>query len=71
MQWIIDRIEGDIAVCEREDGGFEELTLRELPGGAREGSVLAKNSDGAWVLDPETERERRKRLFAMQEGLFR
>jgi len=70
MQWIIDRIENGIAVCEREDGGFEQFPLAELPEGAREGSVLAKDGGGAWALDLETERERRARLFKMQEGLF-
>ena len=71
MQYIIDRIENDVAVCEREDGGFEDIPLRELPKGAREGSVLVKDGDGAWALDLETEQERRARLFEMQEGLFK
>ena len=71
MQWIIDRVENGIAVCEREDGGFDNIPLRELPKGAREGSVLVKDRVGAWALDLKTERERRARLFEMQEGLFK
>ena len=70
MQYIIDRIENDIAVCEREDDGFEHIALRELPEGAREGSVLVKDG-GTWALDLQTERERRARLFELQEGLFK
>jgi len=70
MQWIIDRFEGDIALCEREDGGLEQIPLAELPDRAREGSVLVKGGGGAWALDLETERERRARLFKTQEGLF-
>jgi len=69
MQYIIDRIEGGLAVCEREDGGFEDVPVRLLPKGAREGSVLAFQ-DGAWALDLRAEQERRERLFGKQEGLF-
>jgi len=69
MQYIIDRIEGGIAVCERADGGFEDIPLDQLPGGAREGSVLVLR-DGAWALDLKAEQERRKQLFEKQEGLF-
>ena len=69
MQCIIDRIEGDVAVCEREDGSHIEIPRLCLPDGAREGSVLAWTGD-AWVLDLQAESERRKRLFAKQEGLF-
>jgi len=69
MQYIIDRIEGELAVCEREDGAMEELPLAELPENVRDGSVLVLQ-DGAWALDPQAEEERRARLFARQEGLF-
>jgi len=69
VQYIIDRIEGDLAVCEREDGSLEHILMYELPEGVREGSVLACE-DGAWVLDTQAEAERRKRLFERQEGLF-
>ena len=69
MHYIVDRIEGNLAVCEREDGGFEDIPLGQLPKGAREGSVLVCNN-GAWALDLQAEQERRKRLFEKQEGLF-
>jgi len=67
---IIDRFEENLAVCEREDGSFEHIDRALLPTGAREGSVLTMR-DGAWALDLEAERERRARLFKMQEDLFR
>ena len=69
MRYIIDRIEGGIAVCEKEDGSLEDIPLQTLPRGAREGSVLICD-DGAWALDLQAEEERRARLFAKQEGLF-
>ena len=69
MQYIIDRIEGNLAVCEREDGGFQEIPVCQLPEGLGEGSVLVF-LEGAWALDPQAEKERRARLFEKQEGLF-
>ncbi|MCL1951869.1 MAG: DUF3006 domain-containing protein [Oscillospiraceae bacterium] len=69
MQYIIDRIEGGLAVCEREDSALENIPLCQLPEGVREGSVLVLR-DGAWVLDLQAEQERRARLFERQEGLF-
>jgi len=70
MQYIIDRIEGSLAVCEKEDGSFEDIPLAQLPKGAKEGSVLVFRA-GAWALDLQAEKERRARLFARQEGLFK
>ncbi|MCL2301400.1 MAG: DUF3006 domain-containing protein [Firmicutes bacterium] len=69
MRYVIDRIEGALAVCEREDGLFSDIPLCQLPQGAREGSVLLCEN-GAWGLDTRAEKERRARLFEKQEGLF-
>ena len=69
MRYIIDRLEGDLAVCEKEDGSLEHIPTAQLPKGAREGSVLVLQ-EGAWALDAQAEQERRARLFAQQEGLF-
>jgi len=69
MQYIIDRFEGELAVCQRADGVLEDIPLAQLPEGIKEGSVLAFEN-GAWELDPQAEAERRVRLFAKQEGLF-
>ena len=66
---IIDRFEGDLAVCETEDG-LVRILRADLPTNAREGSVLVR-MDNAWVLDLHTEAQRRARLLEMQEDLFR
>ena len=34
---IIDRFEGEYAVCEEESGGFTKIPKVFLPGGCREG----------------------------------
>ena len=70
MTLFIDRIEGDLAVCETEDGEFLTLPLRDLPDGLREGSVLERGKTGAWRLNPEEEEKRRCALFELQNELF-
>ena len=69
MQFIIDRFEGDIAVCEKDDGTFEQIPRAELPANAREGSILLC-VNCAWAFDVQAEQERRAKLFEKQEGLF-
>ena len=56
---IIDRIEGDIAVCERPDRTMVHIKLSELPAGVREGDCLAVDS-GAYIVDTEETARRRK-----------
>ena len=43
---IIDRFEGDVAVCEDEDRRIVEMDRSLLPEGAREGSVLISARHG-------------------------
>ncbi|MBO5453262.1 MAG: DUF3006 domain-containing protein [Clostridia bacterium] len=40
MKLIIDRIEENVAVCEKEDGKMIELPAEILPEGAGEGAVI-------------------------------
>ncbi len=39
MRFVVDRIEGEVAVLEGPDG-FRDVVLAELPDGIREGDVL-------------------------------
>ena len=61
----IDRIEGKFAVCEMEDGSFENLAKAFLPLNSKEGSKLKIE------LDLKTEEEDRKRIIGKMEGLFK
>lgn len=65
---IIDRFEGEFAVCET-DGGMVDIKRSLLPGDAREGSVI-NEKDGRYVIDTATENARKSRLFNMQNDLF-
>lgn len=61
----IDRIEGEFAVCEMEDGSFGNLDKAFLPPNAKEGSKLKIE------LDSKTEEEDRKRIKGKMDGLFK
>lgn len=66
---IIDRIEGDFAVCERADRTMTEIPLAELPGDVREGDCL-RESDGGYIVDMEETRRRRAKSRAMLDSLW-
>ena len=69
MEYYVDRIEADEAVCETTDGETLRLPLIALPEGAREGSVL-REEEGVFILDDTAAEARRATLFALQEALF-
>ncbi|WP_419942180.1 DUF3006 domain-containing protein [Candidatus Palauibacter sp.] len=63
--WVVDRLEGSIAVVVRDDDErVEDVPVAELPAGSREGAVLrVPERDGrtdwtAAVLDEEARRAR-------------
>jgi len=65
MKSVIDRIEGDFAVCELEDGEIRNVPLGELPEGVKEGMVLEDKK----INFEETE-ERSKRIRERMNKLF-
>ena len=69
MEYYVDRIEADEAVCETPDGETLRLPLTALPEGTREGSVL-REEEGVFILDDAAAEARRATLFALQEALF-
>ena len=40
MRYIIDRIEGKIAICENENGNFLEIDILSLPDNIKEGDCI-------------------------------
>ena len=70
MKLYVDRLEGELVVCETETGERLTLALSDLPDGVREGSVLRRDETGSFVLDAKAEEKRRRELFDRQEDLF-
>lgn len=67
---IIDRFEGDFAICEREDCTMVTIEKSRLPKGVRPGNILKIEKDGTIRLDADEELRRREMIFRMQESLF-
>lgn len=66
---IIDRLEGDIAVAETENGEYIHIPRSMLPGEAAEGSII-RESFGEYCLDKETTALRRAEMAAKMRALF-
>ncbi len=67
---MIDRFEGEYAVCEDEEQRLFAIGIEELPPGAGEGSVLLISEEGELLLDEEETERRRKRIAEKQRRIF-
>lgn len=66
---VVDRIEGEFAVCETEEGIMVNICLSDFPFAVKEGSVIYENN-GNYELSVVEEERRRKELFELAESLF-
>ena len=60
MKVIIDRFEGEFAVCEKEDRKIIDIEISKLPSNAKEGDVLNISNDTITIEVEETEKEEEK-----------
>ena len=58
MKIIIDRFEGNFAVCETEENKFIDILKSDIPEGAKEGDILTKTDNGYCIEKAETEEKR-------------
>lgn len=68
--YVVDRIEGDYAVCEQDDEVIVNISLDLLPDGVGEGNVLCRLSDGSFAVDKDEEERRRNEILALTDDLF-
>lgn len=62
MNYTIDRIINNIAICENTENGENiELSLSILPDGIKEGTVITQQGD-KYILNPSEELKRRERI---------
>ena len=66
----VDRFEEDYAVLIDENGSPLNVKKNVLPAEVREGSVLTV-ADGKYMLAPDEEKKRRKRIVSLQNKLFK
>lgn len=69
MRVIIDRFEGNFAVCEGEGRKMLDIERSRLPKEAAEGDVLVIEGDSI-VIDREETEKRKKEIEKLMEGLW-
>lgn len=60
-KYIIDRFEGETAVCESQDDETVLIDRTDLPDNAREGTVISYRN-GVYVTDEQETRSRQERI---------
>ncbi|MFJ5717501.1 DUF3006 domain-containing protein [Neobacillus sp. NPDC093127] len=69
MKLIIDRFEGDLVVCEKEDGTFIDIRTNRLPSGAKVGDILVMDGEHISV-DVLGTQERRNQINRLMEDMW-
>lgn len=69
MKIVIDRFEGNYAVCETEEKKFVDIPKSDIPKGAKEGDILTKTDKGYNIEKVETE-EKREAIKNRMNSLF-
>lgn len=69
-KYIVDRFEEDLAVCENQDGGFENIPISLLPKDIREGSCFFEK-DGLFYIDKEETEDREQKMKELFNSLLK
>lgn len=69
MRYIVDRIEGDIAVCEDDNNELVDISLDRLPEGVSSGDILTEEK-GIFTVDMSATEKRRAEIAALQNKLW-
>ncbi|WP_342399985.1 DUF3006 domain-containing protein [Weizmannia sp. FSL W8-0676] len=69
MKYIVDRIEGEFAVCEKDDRTTVDIRLSELPSGVQAGDVIIVEN-GIPRIDRQLTKERKAQIKKLADELF-
>lgn len=69
-RYVVDRVEGDVAVLVGDGGSKMDVPVSGLPSGVREGSSLVLDA-GEWSVDEADEAARRERIRAKMRAVFK
>lgn len=69
-RYIVDRIEGALAVLESDDMAYHDAPVADLPEGVKRGDCLEREGD-SWRIDEVRTEERRVRLEKLRRSLAR
>ncbi|WP_027631683.1 DUF3006 domain-containing protein [Clostridium hydrogeniformans] len=66
---IIDRVERNIVVCEKDDGDMVNIDISIIEGNVKEGKVLTKTLNG-FKVDEESTKSREEYINGLMEGMW-
>mgnify|MGYP001598883321 CR=1 FL=1 len=69
MNVIIDRFEGNYAVCEKEDRNMIDIKKSKIPSLAKEGDVLSIDND-VIIIDVSKTQERKRKIEKLTKDLW-
>lgn len=70
QKYIIDRFEGDFAVCENYDTEeIIDILKEKLPNDAKEGDILLKDDNENFCIDYEETKLRKERMEILRKSL--
>lgn len=68
-KFIIDRVEGNIAVCEDDKGNMININIKYIIGKIKEGSVIIKKNS-LYYIDENLTKKRKKEIEELVKGLW-
>lgn len=66
---IIDRVERNIVVCEKDNGDMVNIDISIIEGNVKEGKVLTKTLNG-FKVDEESTKSREEYINGLMEGMW-
>lgn len=70
MVYVVDRIEGQYAVCEKDDKIMVNIPLEKIKGEPKEGYILLMDGDN-FKIDNELTTKRQRQINAMTENMWK
>ncbi|MCI6275601.1 MAG: DUF3006 domain-containing protein [Clostridium sp.] len=68
--YVVDRIEGNFALCEDEDGAMKAVSLEKIKGKLKEGVVLLEVSEESFIVDEKKTKEREEEVQDFMKGMW-
>lgn len=68
-KYILDRLEGNYAILENEDGSMIEINIDDIKGQFKEGDILIKE-DKKFIVNKNLGEERREKIKKMMNNIW-
>ncbi len=68
--FIVDRLENDLVILERDNKTFLQVPLTVFVSPVSEGSVVLVDADGNYYVDEAKTAARKAKLFQLQKNIF-